>query len=243
MWRCAISFVSATKSRVLIGDFSFSPVTAQVSPEWSTDMLDVTTLADAAKVCIPGQDTSTAQLSGWLDVSATADAHFDQLNDLKSATAAEPFTYGPSGFALGSAVWMAGVWEAGFSTGSQVADRVTYSLDLQTDGSTDLGISLHDLAAVTADGDGSSYDGAAATAAGGVGHLHVTAFSGFSSAVITIADSANDSAFSTILTFSTVSGLTQQRSVITGAVRRYLRYTIDVTGSGSISFVAAFARR
>ena len=229
---------------MLIGDFNFSPVTASVSADWPTDMLDHTTIADAAKVFIPGQDTSTAQLSGWLDVSSAADAHFDQLNDYKAATAAEPFTYAPNGFALGETVWMAGALAAGFTTGSQVADRVTYSLNLQTDGSTDLGISLHDLTAVTADGDGTGYDGTVTdSASGGVGHLHVTAFSGFSSASVVIADSANNSAFSTILTFSTISGITQQRSVITGTVRRYLRYTVDVTGSGSMTFAAAFARR
>ena len=238
-----MAFVSATKSRVLIGDFNFSPVTASVSGDWPTDMLDFTTINDAAKVFQPGQDTSTAALSGWLDVDATSNLHFDQLNDLKANTTPEPFTYAPRGFALGTEVWMAGALAAGFSTGAQVADRVTYSLDLQTDGATELGISLHDLTAETADGNGTGYDGGAASSAGGVGHLHVTAFSGFSAASIVIADSADNSSFATILTFTSVAGLTQQRSVITGAVRRYIRYSIDVTGSGSITFVATFARR
>jgi hypothetical protein len=237
-------FLSGQKARVLVGDFSFSPVTAQVSADWPTDMLDHTTIADSAKVFIPGQDTSTSSLSGWLDVSGAADAHLDQLNDLKAATAPEPYTFAPNGFALGETVWMAGALAAGFSTGSQVADRVTYSLNLQTSGTTELGISLHDLVAVTADGDGASYDGTvASSASGAVAHLHVTAFSGFSAASIVVADSANDSTFATIGTFASVAGITQERLVIAGTVRRYLRYSIDVTGSGSITFAVTFARR
>jgi hypothetical protein len=238
-----MSFVSAQKARVLIGDFNFTPVTAQAGSEWPTDMLDVTTLNDTAKAFIPGLDTSTFTLSGWLDVDATADAHFDQMNDFKAA-AAEPLTYAPGGLSLGTGLQMAGVLESQFGTGSQVADKVTFALGCQTSGPTEFGVSLHDLTAETIDGDGTGVDlTTASTTSGAVAHLHVTAFSGLTSAVVTIADSANNSTFATIGTFATATGLTSERLVITGTIRRYVRYSLDVTGTGSVTFAVSFARR
>lgn len=239
-----MGFVSAHKSRVLAGDFNFSPVTAQVAADWPSDMLDTTVINDTAKAFIVGQDTSTFALSGWLDVDATANLHFDQMNDWKAATAAEPVSFAPNGFGLGELVHMAGALEASFSTGSQVADKVTFSLNAQTDGATDIGYSLKDLAAVTVDTDGTGVDyTTVTTTSGGAAHLHVTAFSGFTSAVVTVADSADNVSFATIGTFTTVTGLTQQRLVISGTVRRYIRYSVDVTGTGSVTFQVSFARR
>lgn len=238
-----MSFVSAHKSRLLLGDFNFSPVTAQAGSDWPSDMLDVTTINDAAKAFIPGQDTSTFSLSGWLDVDATANAHFDQMNDLKSATATEPLTWAPGGLVLGTGLQMAGVWESSFATGSQVADKVTFSLGAQTSGPTELGYSLHDLSAETVDGDGTGVDlTTVSTTSGASAHLHVTAYSGLTSAVITVADSANNSVFATIGTFATVTGITSERLIIAGTIRRYVRYSIDVTGTGSVTFAVAFAR-
>lgn len=238
-----MAFVSAHKSRLLLGDFNFSPVTAQAGSDWPSDMLDTTTINDSARAFIPGQDTSTFSLSGWLDVDATANAHFDQMNDLKSATATEPLTWAPGGLVLGTGLQMAGVWEASFGTGSQVADKVTFSLGAQTSGPTELGVSLHDLSAETVDTDGTGVDlTTVSTTSGASAHLHVTAYSGLTSAVITVADSANNSTFATIGTFATVTGVTSQRLIIAGTIRRYVRYSIDVTGTGSVTFAVAFAR-
>jgi hypothetical protein len=238
-----VAFISAQKSRVLVGDFAFSPYTAQIDAESPTDMLDFTVVTDTAKAFLPGQDTSTVGLSGWLDVDATSNAQFDQLNDLKAATSPEPFTYGPNGLALTSEVWMAGVNAAQFTTGAAVADKVTWALNMQATGSTDRGVSLKDLSAVTVDTNGTGVDGTAQSTSGGIAHLHVTAFSGFSGAVFTIADSADNSSFATIGTFTTATGPTSERLAISGTVRRYVRYAVDVTGTGSVTFAVAFARK
>lgn len=240
-----MAFVSAQKSRLLLGDFNFSPVTAQASSDWPSDMLDTTTLNDTAKAFIVGQDTSTFTLSGWLDVDATANAHFDQMNDLKSATATEPLTWAPGGLVLGTGLQMAGVWESSFATGSQVADKVTFSLGAQTSGPTEFGYSLHDLSAETVDGDGTGVDFTdVTTTSGAAAHLHVTAYSGLTSAVITVADSATlGGVYATIGTFATVTGITSERLIIAGTIRRYVRYSIDVTGTGSVTFAVSFARR
>lgn len=240
-----MAFVSGQRARALLGDYNFSVVTAQVSAPWQSDMLDVTTIADSAKAFIPGLDMSTATMSGWLDsAGAGSDGHFDQLADYKAAAAAEPFTFGYQGLALGDPVIMLGVNAASVEFGSQVADRVTYSLNMQTDGITDFGYSLKDLAAVTVDTNGSSLDNSASSVLGGAAHLHVTAYSGLTNAVVKVQHSTDNFGASIVdlVTFSTVTGITSQRSTVTGTVNRYLRYTVDVTGTGSITFAVAFAR-
>lgn len=240
-----MAFVSAQKSRVHVGDFNFTVVTAQVGADAQVDMLDVTTLNDTAKNFIPGQDTSTENLSGWLDVDATSNANFDQLNDIKSVGTVEPFSYAPEGFGIGSPVWMAPVLASNITFGSQVGDKASFSLDLQTSGPTELGRSIHNLGAETVDANGTSYDNAALTSNGGVGHLHVTAYSGLTSASIIVEHSTNDSVWATLGTFTSVTALTSEVLTIAAGttVNRYLRIRTDVTGTGSVTFSVAFARR
>lgn len=229
--------VSAHKSRLLVGDFHLAAYTRSVSAPWQQDMLDSTVLTDAAPTFVAGQETSTLKVSGLYDLAQHAD-----LAAWKSASA-QPVTFAPSGLALGSELWMVNALEGSLESSATVNDLATFSLDAQTDGFTDMGVSLHDLTAVTADESGTSVDGGAATTGGGVAHLHATAFSGFSGAVVIVEDSANNSTWATIGTFTTVAGVTAERIAIAGTIRRYTRYSIDVTGTGSITFAAGIARR
>lgn len=240
-----MAFVPSFKSRVLARSYSFSCVVNQVGVDAQTDMLEVTALCDTAKQFIVGPNTSTVSMSGYLDVDAAADAQFDQLNDWKSATAPEPFTYAPSGTTLGSETWQVGVYETQFAITSAQAEAVGFSMTGQADGATDIGVSIADLAAITVDTSGSSVDNGASTANGGVAHLHVTAFSGLTSDVIIVEHSTNNSVWATLGTFTTVTGLTSQRLVIAPGttVNRYLRVGDDVTGTGSITRQVSFARR
>jgi hypothetical protein len=224
------------KTRILLGDFSLSAKLASVSLPYTVDMLDVTTFADnGVKRFIPGLSGSTASASGFIDA--------DTATDVAAWTTAQPLTYAPFGLAHGSRVELVDTLRATYTTGTQVAGVASFDLAATTDGFTDFGVSLHDLTAETADENGTSLDGSASSANGGVAQLHVTAFSGLTNAVITIEDSADDSSWATIATFATVTGLTSERVAVTGTVRRYLRYVLDVTGTGSVTFQTSFARR
>lgn len=239
-----MTFVNAQQTRVLIGDFNFTPVTAQASTDITVEMLDHTTLNDTAKVFIPGLDTSTFSLSGWMDTSGSADAHLDQLNDLKALGATEALTYAPRGFTRGNEVLLAAVEAASFQTGTQVGDKNTYALECQTSGPTESGVSLVDIGSVTGTTNGTGVDlTTVSTTAGAVAHLHVTAYSGLTNVVFTVADSADNASFATIGTFTTVTGITSQRLAINGTIRRYVRYVATVTGTGSVTFNVSFVRR
>lgn len=231
-----MSFTPGYKARIVIGDFSYSAKLSDFSLPLAVEQLDVTTFADdGVKRFIPGLQSSTASASGFLDADGAADSAVWTTNT--------PLTYAPFGLALGSKVELVDSLRGTFQVESPVGGVVSFSLAATTDGPLDFGISLHDLTAETADANGSSHDGAASSSGGGIGQLHVTAFSGLSQAVVKVQDSADDSNWDDLVTFSTVSGVTSERSAVTGTVERYLRASLDVTGTGSITFQLSFARR
>lgn len=230
--------VLAQKTRLLVGDFALAAHSASVSAPFAVDVHDVTVFTDGQnRSFIPSRQSSTFAVSGFYSTAAHAD-----LSSWKS-DGATPITYGISGFSIGSEAWLVNGIETSFTTTAATTDSSKFELAAQTDGSTSLlGVILHDLGAETADGSAASVDGGAASSGGAVAHLHVTAFSGLSGAVITVEDSANDSAWAVIGTFTTVAGLTSERLAIAGTVRRYTRVTVDVTGTGSVTYAAALAR-
>ena len=239
-----MSFVSSQQSRVLIGDYHFSPVLTDFEFMSDTDMPESTTLNDAAKMFIPSLQGSSFNGSGWLDTAGAANAHLDQLNDFQGVTA-EALTWAQSGTTLGAELVMVAALESQFMVGSKVASISEFSLSGQTDGATDFGRSLHELQARTTSSQETGYDNSALTSNGGVAHLHVTAFSGFSGVAVTVEHAPDNATWATLATFTSATALTQQRLAVAAAttVNRYLRAKWVVTGSGSISFQCGFARR
>lgn len=232
-----MSFVSSKKSRLLVGDFNLASYGTQVNAAWSVDVLDWTVFPDTAKVFGLGQDTATMTVAGLYDTAEHAD-----LAALKGV-AAGPVTLGLNGFAVGSEVWLVNVLETDLETSADVAGSAMFSFGMQCDGIVDMGVSLADHAAVTADANGTTVDGAAATAGGAVAHLHATAFSGFSGVAAIVEDSANSTDWATIGTFSSLAAAGSERLVIAGTVRRYTRVRWDVTGTGSVTAQVSLARR
>lgn len=224
------------KTRVLLGDVSLSPKLTDISLPHAVDMLEVTTFGDnGVKRFIPGLATSTVSMSGFLDDAV--------ITDQASWTSLDLLTYAPFGLTVGSRVELVDTYRTTFETGTQVAGVASFDVSAQVDGYTDFGVSLSDLTAYTSNTNGTTHDGTAATTTGGVAHLHVTAYSGLTNAVITVEDSANASTWATIGTFSTVTAVTAQRLEIAGTIRRYTRIVVTVTGTGSVTLQASIARR
>lgn len=247
-----MTFQAGPAARVLIGLLRASAYTRSLSAQASTDMLDVTTIengtdpASRAKVFIVGQNTSTFSVDGPLDVDAASNGQYDALADIKDSSAATPITLGLAGLTAGANTWLIHALETQLQTMATRSGTVDWSAACQTDGYTDLnGVSIVDLAAVTADTNSASVNNGAATANGGVAHLHVTAYSGFTSNAIRVEHSANDSTWATLGTFATVTAVTSERLVIAAGttVNQYLRVVDDVTGSGSCTRHVSFARR
>lgn len=226
---------SSHKARVLLGDFALSAKIASISLPIAVDMHDCTVLEDTAKRFSPGQSTSTFDVNGFIDTATAADE--------AAWTTQQPLTYGPTGLAIGAPVTMVDALRAQYTVGSQVAGVSSFDVSGQADGFSDFGVSLHDLGAETADASATSHDGAGSSTAGAVAHLHCTEFSGLTSIAVIVEDSANNSTWATIGTFATLTAVGGERLEIAGTVRRYVRATWDVTGTGSATFFVGIARR
>lgn len=228
--------VAAQKTRIVAGDFHLSAKANQIGFTVDAPAKKVTVFTDTADTYIAGKSTSTLSVNGFYDFADHAD-----LTSWESA-GAQAVTVGLSGLAVGAEVTLASSLVTSFQTSSGGDEAVAFTLAAQTDGFTTVGVSLHDLAAETADGSAASVDGGSASTTGAYAHLHVTDYSGLDSAVVTIEDSANNATWATIGTFTTVTAVTAERITIAGTVRQYVRATIDVTGTGSITYTVALAR-
>lgn len=229
---------SPFKARLLVGDFALHAYTRSVDTPFTQDMLDTSVISDQPHSYIPGQLTTTLSVDGLYDTAASSD-----LAAWASGSSA-PVTFAPAGLALGTQVVMHDGIVTAYTPSTGASEVAAFALAVQGTGQVDNGgVSLHDLTAVTSDESGTGHDGGAASSNGAIAHLHVTAFSGFSATDVIVEDSANNSDWATIGTFTTVAGVTAQRLAIAGTVRRYTRYSADVTGTGSVTFAVALARQ
>jgi len=238
-----MAFVASLNSRFYVATAAWAAYARGYSQSVDTDMLEITTLADTAKQFIPGQFTGTVNLDLLLDTVAAAGGEFATLNTWK--TTPQVVTFAPRGTTRGSETWNILANQSNATVMSPVADVVSATVTIQADGSVDAGVVLDPETAITVDTNGTSVDNGAATTNGGVGHLHVTAFSGLSSNSVIVEHSVDNSAWSTLATFTSVTGTTSERLVVAAGttVNRYLRIRDDVTGTGSCTRFVSFARR
>ncbi|WP_427422660.1 hypothetical protein [Lysinibacillus fusiformis] len=149
----------------------------------------------------------------------------------------------PFGLTVGKFAFIA----AGNLSAREVTASVTDAVRINAEGTpndgVDIGFLLHAVTAETADGQATSVDNTASSANGAVASLHVTAFAGLTSAVLKVQHSTDNSSWADLITFTTATGTTWERKTATGTINRYLRAWWDVTGTGSITFAIAAARR
>ena len=236
-------FASAQVSRLYVGLLQFSGYTKGYNLAYQSEMLDVTVLTSTSKEFIPGQESATFNVDMLLDNAATASSQFGILYTAKSTP--QVVTLAPSGTARGAETWQVQSNELNFSTTAAAALVVNATVAFQSDGLVDPGVVIDPETAITVDTNGTSVDNTAATSNGGVAHLHVTAYSGLTSNSIILEHSTNNSVWTTLATFTLVTGTGSERLVVAPGttVNRYLRIRDDVTGTGSCTRFVSFARR
>lgn len=136
----------------------------------------------------------------------------------------------------------AGVFSVAYQVLAQLGNLTKANADYVVSGRRDAGIILHPLGAETADESGTSHDNAAGSSNGGAAYLEVTAFDGLTDAVVKVQHSTDNSSWSDLVTFTTVADRTAERVTVNGTVNRYLRYDLNVTGTGSLTLFVGFAR-
>lgn len=243
-----MAFKNAQVTRCYFAGLALHAYTRDIAPSWSSNMLDVTTHADTSKQMIPGSTTGEWSTSGPVDdVNPVT-----RWTVVKASTTVLPVTVPILGTDVAQSVWMFGIRESSIDTTSSQDGLVEWTGTGQVTGEVDFnGTVLENNTTVTADTDGTIVDHGAATSNGAVFHLHVTAYSGFTSDVITVEGSTNGSwagEETTVATFTTQTAATfafapYDIQTVTGTVPRYLRVVDNVTGTGSISRFVAVARR
>ena len=240
-----MAFRNAQQSRVYVGGLAAACYARNASASSATGMLDTTTLCDEERNFIPEmEDVGTFSVGGPLDVDGSSDTMFDITITEKGATTPTPVTFMPVG--TDGAAWLVQANETEFTADNSTGATANWSMSAQTHGQHDMAGLVLDDDTVTADQNAASVDNGAATTNGAVFHLHVTAFSGFTSDDITVEGSATGSFAgeeSTIATFAQVTGVSAERVAVTGSVPRYLRVVDDVTGTGSITRIVICSRR
>lgn len=238
-----MTFGHGKDSRVLLNEVHASGNVQGWTAEAGRDFADVSTILDSGHRWLPGLKMGKVSLQGLFD-NAASTLHTEAVAG-HGVDDSLLFTVLPSGGVIGQPAFVGVCDLEGYSLESAVADAVKLTLEAQPNDGVEWGVSLHNLGAETADTNASSVDNAASSANGGVATLHVTAYSGLTNAVLKVQHSTDNSAWSDLVTFTTVTALTSERKVVALAttVNRYLRCATDVTGTGSVTFAMAFARR
>ena len=228
------------KATAVIGDeIALTGYLNQVQATGSVQTVSTTVFGLDDETFIAGLGSGSLSLSGLFDGGANAsDVEF---NSALAAASGKVVTVGHGGLTIGNGATLLSGRLTGYNVQAPHNDAVRLSATWDADGGVRGGVSLHDLEAETATGNFTAVDNTSSTAFGGVGHLHVTAFTG-TSIDIRIQDSPDNAIWTDLITFTSVTGVTQERSTVTGTVDRYVRAIINAGTFTSCTFTVAFAR-
>jgi hypothetical protein len=239
----ATAKVHGKNTRILLQEFSVSSMLDSASVSRSVGVPNTETFGDEFdEHDLKGQLVGSFSFGGPF-AGATGEIYAI----LKAQMAAETpaiCSLAPNGFAVGSLVEMGYLAPTEKGLGSPLKDKATISLTAPCDGEADLGVSLLDLAAVTTTFDGTGVDETEASANGGVGHLHVTAFSG-TNGTFKIQHSTDNVTFADLISFVSVTAVGSQRIELAAgtAVNRYVRAICSTDNFTSATIQISFARR
>lgn len=239
-----MAFIHGKNAAVLHGAYNLSAYLNDGSVSQDAETAETTAFGNSAKTYISGLKDATVSASGMFDGSANAVDVVLQAT-LGSDTLA-PVLFAPEGLTTGNRCYILQAKTTSYEVSSPVGDVVAVSYDAQADGGADGSVIILNATQTTST-NGASQDNAASTTNGGMAQLHVTANTMNANTVFKLQHSANNSTWADLVTFSTVATTvtTSERSLVAKGttVNRYLRAISTMSGTGSITFTMAFARR
>lgn len=233
---------SGTSQKILFGSTDLSTFLSDVQVAGEMGLEDSTTLGDTGHEFTPTIENGTLSLTGFF--SGGSGEEYAILTAALGSANGEVVTYFPAGYAtIGNRASLFKTRSQNYQVGGAVAGLVGIAATLQTDGGFDHGVVLHAFAAETGTTAGASVDNGAASANGGVGNLHASAFSG-TSVTPKIQHSVDDAVWVDLVAFAAVSGATSEQVTVAAGttVNRYLRETRTGTFT-SCTFAVSFSRR
>lgn len=244
--RTAGTKVHGKSAGIYADEYDLSPFFKSINISNSIGLDDTNTFGDLFKERdVPGLFESSADFSGFYD-PATGASWARARTHLAGGAAL--VTVVPEGAAVAGQVGALvelGKGQFSMTDVSLDVDKVTpLAAKCDQDDAWDLGVLLHANTAETGAANAAGVNETVATALGGVAHLHVTAWTG-TTAVLKVQDSVDNSVWTDLITFATVTGLTKERVELgaAAAVKQYVRASVFSATITSMSFVMAFARR
>lgn len=227
-----MAFVNAQQTRVLYGQQAISSLIKDVKATFSRAMLDVSTLADTSKAYIGGLSEWQLSFDGFFDNVTTAGSPWDSLTTPLATAATVPASVAVNGFAAGNPVWLVPAKTVTYEVKAQVEGVTEFSAAFNAGTTPAIGISLADVATLSATTTGASQDNATSSLNGAVAQLHVTNASGTTPTLdVTIEHSSNGSSWSTVGTFTQMTAAGSQVLTIAGTVNRYTRAKFTIAGT------------
>lgn len=231
-----MAFSHGSKAKSYLDGLNLSPFLKGMSWQRETDPPDTTALGDEAHEYIPGLENASASGEGMFD-QALAEFTEDRLN------ASSVLSYYPAGDTLGAQ----GNGAAGIPTQLTVdtpVDGVSMlNLDAQASNGAELLRSVAPLTERTGTANTAKLDNAAATTDGWAAYLHVTAVETGKTVTVKLQDSADDSLYVDVATFTAVgpTGGAQRKSGA-GTLARYVRTNHVVTDGKKATFQVGVCR-
>lgn len=235
-------------NRIYMGHLDLSGLASSVEfGQLNREMRERNTYNDGGYRCVlPGVISGTGQVSGFQDWAADVLDDEVSIGQLGSQYAFTVIPNPTGTVTAGDAAWFSrGVVGSVQPFAGAVGDIATFELGLSFDTAPVDGLVAHPLAARTSTGTGTAVALAGPTASQKLwAALHVTAYTGLTNVVFKVQSDDNSSftSASDRITFATVSGTTSEFASVAGAFasETHHRVTWTVTGTGSVSFVAAF---
>jgi len=215
----------------------------------SSQLTDTTGIGDTFEEQTPTGLTTleVAQEGGFFDTSTTGShAAFNASVPTSPQATVRTLCVGFAGQTTGYPfTGFEGAYEQDYSVTAEMGNLQKADVTYTMTGARSAGLILQPLATKTADWntESTSVDNAASSAAGGVGFMQCTAASGFSAFVGSITHSTDDTTFASLIAFTdNVTSPYAERKEVSGTVNRYLAFSGNVTGSGSITIFCGFSR-
>jgi len=239
-----MAFVHGVSTKFYYNNIDMTPYIEDVTADFEREIADVKPMDSTWVERLAGLRTVTVSLGGVYD--ATASTIEPQIWDAFGDGENHVFALCPTGDSIGNYCYAGTSKANSASINSSSTDAVKYPVGAIGSTNADRALILHNLTEETDDGSSASQDNGSATALGGTGYLLTTAIEGGETNDVIIEHSANDSDWSTLITFTQVSAAGDEVIELgsTADVYRYVRATWNLSeGEGSDStFFVAFRR-
>jgi len=218
----------------------FSPYIEDVGPDFSRDVDSIKPLANTYDNKVMGQRSVAIAVSGVYEPDTIDEQTWDAFGDGEEHV----FAYLPQGDTVGAY----GYCGEAIADSEQITTgdaAVRYPVGVVGSDNADRCIILHTLSEESDDGTDTSQDGTAQSTDGAIAYLICTAIESGATLDVTVQDSANNSDWDTLGSFTQLTAAGDEVLEVSGTVERYVRISWDISeGAGDdATFFVAFRRK